>query len=98
MDRDPRARLHIVMGKEGAGKFLGTIGILAVHSQPFVEARREEECRLGRGGADAPEPASERAAQIENAEMEPRRRLDEDRRKLFGRGHGAAGSERADRM
>src|SRR5262245_19479884 len=98
MDRDPHSCPQIVMSKEGAGEFLGTIGILAFHAQPPVEARRQEEYRLGRRGADAPEPASERAAQIENTEMEPRRRLDEDRRKLFGRGHGAAGSEPADRM
>ena len=98
MDRDPRSGPKIVVGKKCARELPCTFGILAFHAERPIEARRQEECRLGRGGADAAEPTSERPAQIEHSEMEPRRRLDEHGVKPVGPGHGAAGSGRADRM
>jgi len=98
MNRDPRSDSQLVMGKECAREGFGTIRIHAFDAKRTVEMRRQQQRRLRCCGADPTEPAPERAAQIEDSEMEPRRRFDENGVRSLGPRHGAAGSGRADRM
>ncbi len=97
MDRHARAAGEAMVGEERAREGAGAIGVRAFDGERLRARRRDEERRLGGGGADAAEPPAERAAQVEDAEMEPRRRLDEHG---AGAGHGAGRSRSrgADRM
>ena len=70
--------LEAVMRQESPGETRGAVRVLP--GDASVSARDAERSSVGAGRrrADAAEPASERAAKIEHAEVEARRRLDED--------------------
>src|SRR6516165_10074307 len=79
LDVQPRASVDLVVRlkllrelsgtrRTGSGDFKGAGG-----------RGRHAQRRSRRGGADAAEPPAERAAEIEDAEVEPCGRLDEDR-------------------
>ena len=89
-----RTGAKVVMSEEGAGEGGGALRVCTVDGKRRRSAGRDEES--GRRGRrpEATEPASPGAAQIEHAEVETRRRLDED---SAGPVHGVAGSRR-DRM
>jgi len=83
-----------VMREEGAGEAGRAFRVCSVDGKRRRPAGGDEESG-GRGRRpDAAEPAAPRAAQIEHAEVEARRRFDEDG---AGPAHGVAGSRR-DRM
>ena len=73
------AAAEIVVGEEQAREFAGAFGVFAVRRERVGARRRHEECRSCRGRANAAEPAPARASQIEHAEVQSRRSLDEDR-------------------
>ena len=76
------------------GERRGPLRIVAFHLERFGVHRRHQQRRGRRRGADAAEPAAERAAQVEHAEMEAGGRLDEDGL-LDPAAHAGEGSVRA---
>jgi hypothetical protein len=78
VDVDLGATAEIVVGDEQAREFTGSFGIRAARSQMVGARRRNEQCGRRRRRTNPAEPAPQRASQIEHAEVQSRRRLDED--------------------
>src|SRR5262249_20633620 len=67
-----------VMTLKPLRQFQGALRIFAVNAQFMRRPRQHTQRRTRRGGADSAEPAAERTAQIEHAEMQARGGLDDN--------------------
>ena len=77
--RGRSATAKVVVGEEQAGELAGALGVFPIAHERIGGRSRHEERRPRRGGANAAEPSPARASQIEDAEVQARRSLDEDR-------------------
>jgi hypothetical protein len=78
MDVQPHAAIDPVMRQEPRCEIGGSPRVLTADRHAPGASGRHEQRRGRRGGAEAAEPPPTRAPKIEDAEMQPRRRLDED--------------------
>jgi hypothetical protein len=73
------AGAKVVMGEEQAGELACALGVFPIGHERIGGCGRHEEGRSRRGGAKTPEPSATCASQIEDAKVQARRSLDEDR-------------------
>ena len=78
LDVQPRSRVDLVMRLKLLRELNGTRRTGSGNVKSAGGRGRHAQRRPRRGGADAAEPPAERAAEIQDAEVEPRGRLDED--------------------
>ena len=79
MDAHEGAATKVVVGEEQAGESACALGVFPISHERIGGLRRHEERRSCRGGAKASEPSPARASKIEDAKVQARRSLDEDR-------------------
>ena len=78
MHPNARAARQPVMPNHLRGEGRDALRVVAFHLEPLRIHGRHQQGRRRRRRADAAEPAAERAAQVEHAEVETGGRLDED--------------------
>src|SRR5262249_48948782 len=92
LDVHVHAGVQIVMTLKPLREFRGALRILAVDTQFVCGPRHSPRGGAGAAGADPADPTTERAAQIEHAEMQARSGLDDDH------AHACSTAGCADRM
>src|SRR5215831_705160 len=78
LDVQPCARFEFVVRVKSFREVSGTFRADSGDFKSAGGSGRHAQRRTRRGGADAPKPPAARAAEIEDAEVEPRGRFDED--------------------
>jgi len=79
LDTHMRTGIDSIVSEEPPREVSGAVGTLTGDLERLGMGGRETQRGSGRGRTDTAEPSAERSAEIEDAEVKPRRYFDEDR-------------------